>query len=440
MNTAYSPVLELVRRGLEEAIEALSTGRRDAACAAFAQVRPVLAGRAVCSVLDRLLASEEPVHKAGDHLYCAGAECDLDLLRRAHAIVQEALPGETPLVLIHIDELSGGARHVGELAGLSVISLPPAAADLETFVHELVHAFIASGHRMLDEGLAEWLAVLAASSGPQEARAKLAARAAAGPAIETLSARRWADQPCFEGLAVPLGSAHAVAALTVADYAERHGMPALLTLMRRVDAEQIEDIRTLIGAPSAGPVLSPLHPDERMRLRRQFRIGDVSGAADRLPDARSRHLANPDDADLEEDYLILLLLTSDAPDAVALRAEFDTALQRYINQQGDTPMAFALCVSREGLNIRYAPDFIALNDSVQRGRALVEAALDMFENDLDVVATAAKFELFTPLEYGGSIARARAYLQRARMLADDPVLASHLEAVITRLADKRDVA
>ncbi len=436
-----SAILKLVRSGIEEVLSALSQGDRNAADEALAQIHPVLDGRPICGVLAGLLASEEPIHKVADHLYCAGTACDLDLLRQAYAIVQGMLPGAMPLILVRIDPLSGGARHATDLEGVGVVSLPLVETTLETLVHEFVHGFVSSGHRMLDEGLAVWLATLATSPGPREARGKLTVAAEAGPTIDALAARRWTEQPCFEGLDVPAGSAHAVAALAVADQIEHHDMPALLALMRRVRAERIDDIRDLIVSPvGAESVLDHGRGDERENLRRQFRVGDVRGAADRLPLARSQHLANPDDEGFEEDYLLLLLLSADEPDAVALREEFDMALERYVSRRDDTPMAFALCVSREGLNIRYAPDFIALNDSFQRGRAIIDAALDIFENDLDVVATAAKFELFTPLEYGGNPARARIYLQRAMTLAKDPVLAGHFENAITRLSLRRDAA
>lgn len=438
MNTEDNAILKMVRSGIEELLAALSDNRRDAARQTFTQVRAVLDGRPIGLLLDTLLTGDVPVCKVADHLYCAGL-CDFDLMRRAHAIVQDVQPGHTPLMLVRIDALAGGARHMSDLDGIGIMTLPPVNVDLETLVHEFVHGFFSSGHRMLDEGLAEWLGVLAVSAGPQDAREKLAVRSEQGPPLSVLAARRWTEQPCFEGLEIPAGSAHAVAALAVADYAERHGMPALLDLMRRVGGERIEDIRSLIGVPPIAPS-GDIDIADRESLRRQFRIGDVSGAADRLMAARSRHLEHPDDERLEEDYLILLLLSADEPDAISLREEFDTALERYVSRQDDAPFAFALCVSREGLNIRYAPDFIALNESFQRGRAIIEAALDMFESDIDVVTTAAKFELFTPLEYGGNPARASSYLQRARTLTKDPALAAHLDRAIAGLSLKKDAA
>lgn len=442
MSSPESPIMQLVRTGVEEVLAALADRRAAAAREALERVRPVLEGRVIGAVLRQLLENGEPVEKVADGLYATGRDRDCETLRRAHALVTDALPGKQALLLVRFEAAQGGARHDGGLDTIGVISLPATAADLETLVHELVHGFASSGHRLLDEGLAEWLATLAGTADASEARTRLAARAADGPSAQVLAARRWTDQPCFEGLASPPGAAHAVAALTVAGLIERAGMASLLSLMEQVRAERTEDLRDLLELqPEPSSAVAPhADPAASARLRRQFRMGDVSGAAERLCEARQAHLARPDDEALEINYLLALLLAANDPDAEDLRTEFDRALERYVAARDDTPLAYALCVSREGLNIRYAPDFIALNDSFQRGRAIIEAALDTYPNDLDVVVTAAKFELFTPLEYGGSPALARSYLQRAATLTDDPLLLGHLRGAIARLAPEREAA
>ena len=169
-------------------------------------------------------------------------------------------------------------------------------------------------------------------------------------------------------------------------------------------------------------------------LRRRFQTGDATDAENLLSRYRRLHLENPDDGAFEDAYMIALLLAADAPDASEFRAEFDSALQRYVAAREDTPLAYALCVSREGLNTRYATDFMAMNESFERGRKIIEAALDEFENDVDVLVTAAKFEFYTPSEYGGNPARARNYIRRAAELTDDEELRVRLTGVIEHAA------
>lgn len=422
-------ILRLITDGLERTLDALAAGERDAAAQAFAAVRPALAGRALEDVFDGLLAADGEVRRIAPRFYAGPGFADTAVAAAAHGFVADALPGPAPLVLLQ--QAVGGARQLSELDGISVVQLSPEeAGDRETMVHELTHAHVRSGHRMLDEGLAEWMGALAVH-GPERARSELARRAEGGPDAAVLAARRWTDQPCFEGLDAPRGAPHAVAALRIADLLDARGTDGLMQLLAEVKQDRTEDVRALIGeAASPAGAAEALSPEDSAAIRRQFRTGETAGADDRLPALRRMHMERPDDQAAEEAYLVTLLLAANHPDAEALRAEFDRALETYVARRDDTAMAYALCVSREGLNIRYAPDFIAMNESFERGRAIIEAALDDWERDVDVLATAAKFEFHTPLEYGGSPTRARTYLQRAAAVTHDPALLAHFRAAL----------
>lgn len=430
-------ILELIADGLIETLDALTCEDRAGAQDAFARVRPALAGRDLEGAFDELLASDQPVRRIHGRFYASGGLVDATAPSDAWAFVADAFPGDPPLVLLR--ERMGGARHLSELADVSVVELSRAeACDRETMVHELVHARVRSGHRMLDEGLAELMGAIAAY-GPDKARAKLARRAQGGPELAVLAARRWTDQPCFEGLDAPRGSPHAVAALSVAHLIDTRGMDEVLEIMAQVGRDRTEDVRDLVIVPGERTVVSceevdslslPPSAGDMADIRRRFRAGDTEGASESLPVIRRLHLERPDDAAVEEAYILTLLLAANEPDAAALRKEFDHALERYVAQRDDTPLAYALCVSREGLNIRYASDFIMMNESFERGRAIIDASLDEFERDIDVLATAAKFELHTPLEYGGNPARARTYLQRAAAVTDDPELLRVFRSVL----------
>ena len=77
--------------------------------------------------------------------------------------------------------------------------------------------------------------------------------------------------------------------------------------------------------------------------------------------------------------------------------------------------------------MRFAPDFLQLNDSFTRARALTDAAMDLHGDDIDVLSTAAKLELRTPIEYGGNPRRARNLLLRAAAVSTDPSTAAMFE-------------
>ncbi|WP_298324481.1 hypothetical protein [Asticcacaulis sp.] len=430
-----NPIMDLLRAGLNDVLAAMADGRTATAHEAFASIKPVLEGRAICAALEHLLQGQASVERVADGLYATGGDGQYQDLRRAHQFVVGALSDQRALLLVRFDDICGSPRHEGGLYGIGVITLSSVSVDFETLVHELVHGVASSGHRLLDEGLAEWLSILATSVDAADARRRLNVRAADGPPAAVLAARRWTDQPCFEGLAARPAAAHAVAAITVAQFVDKQGMSAFLNLMSTVRAGRIEDIRGWLDLDPAPTVTTEMSADaqESQSLRRQFRMGDDIGASQKLPCYREAYLRNPDNDTLEVNYLLSLLLAANDPDAEALRAELDQALEQFLTVRGDTPLAYALCVSREGLKIRYAPNFIALNDSFKRGRLIVEAALDAYPDDLDVVVSAAKFEQYTPREYGGSPARVRAYLQRAVALGDDALLTPYLRSAIARL-------
>jgi hypothetical protein len=446
MNSHDNPIIAMIRAGLTDALDALARDDVDGASAAFGRVQPVLHASSIGLALDDLITERAVVTRLGHGLYATGEGGNRAVLLDAYAHVKNAFAAIDPLLLVRYDALHHIARSEQSLPGISVIGLTPDIADRATLVHELVHGFVTSGHRMIDEGLAEWLAILAVSADRQTARAILSERATGGPAVQQLAARRWTEEPCFESLNAPVGSAHAVAALAIGDFLDRRGMASLLDVMAQLRAEPIQDVRAILGLDAmvvtAGIEGAVEGKDsfDREALRRRFRKGEVEGAEEVFRLAKHAHLANPDDGQCEVDYLLALLLAADGPAADAWRTELDSALDRFLAAHDETPLAYALCVAREGLAIRYAPNFIALSDSFQRGRAIIAAALDVFPDDIDVVATAAKFELYTPLEYGGNPALARSYIQRAAALTDDRQLEDYLRYALTQLSAIREAA
>lgn len=427
MTQLSSGLMGQVVSTVEIVLDALAEERSAEALASYEDIKPLLADRATGLLLARLVSAPAAVARVAPGLYVADPNVDRDTLLAAHSFVEQRLPVAGGLVIVKAAD--GGARSIAEFPGVSIVLLGrDEMADIETMAHELVHARLRSGHRMLDEGLAEWLGA-EARFGVDGALADLRRRAHAGPSAETLAARRWTHQPVFEGLDCPLRSPHAVAALAVAAFAQRYGLTALIALVRKVDTDAIEDIRELLlGEVSANAPTTPepARDEDLAAMRLKFRLGDASEAEPALARYRRLHLDQPDDPRIEDAYLMALLLAANHPDATELRSELDVALERYVKAREDTSLAYALCVAREGLRIRYATDFIAMNESFERGRRIIEAALDEYESDIDVLVTAAKFEFYTPAEYGGNPKRGRNFLIRAAGAADQEVLRQSL--------------
>lgn len=400
---------------------AANGGHKDPA--ALDDLRGLFGETHLLAALERAATDGLAVQRFAPDAYAIGEDCPLAAAATAHAFVARALPVTPPLVLMLFGNEARVARQHAEVRGVAVIEAA-AQASTADLVHELAHAFLRCGHRMLDEGLAEWMAALFEYGTPQAARSELEPRAQPVPDATTLSARRWTNEPCFESLGAPAGAPHARAALTVADWLDVHGFDALPALFARVAAEQIEDVRALLALetkPAAGVDGASL-----TLLRRAFATGRLADAVGSLEDARLAALSAPDALDAQEAYLKQLLMAAERPDAESLRDELGDALDTYLQRDDESPLAFVLSISREAIRVRFAPDFISLNDSFQRCRALADAALEFHEDDVDVLTTVAKFEMRTPAEYGGNPRRARNLLLKAATLADDAGFAADL--------------
>jgi hypothetical protein len=436
--SAPSRLAGLVAATVEGLLAAAAAGDHQAAGAALADAAPLLRGTRLLAALSAVARGETAITRAADGLYVAGA--DAAVAARALDVVAAEL-GIRPLVLVRAGAVAS-ARATRDIDGIGIIDLPAAdAGDLETLVHEMVHVARLCGHRMVDEGLAEWLAVRATSASDADARARLAPRAAAAPPLALLAAQRWEHEPAFESLAAPPGAAHARAALAIADVLAEHGLAGIDRLLAA--AETTHDLRPLLAcaadpAPDAWRAGAAPVPSAR-ELMLRFRVGDTEGIDSTLTGWAEAAAAAPDDRDTVEAHLRLLLLSADRQADDRWDDAMDSGIAAYLDRFGDTAFGYALCLCREALRIRRATDFIAMNDAFQRARQLAEEAMDRHGDDLDVVTAVAKFELRTPADYGGSLVRGRNLLVRARALADDAVdaaLSGRLDAAIESLANR----
>ncbi|MFN3565048.1 MAG: hypothetical protein ACK4V1_03560 [Burkholderiaceae bacterium] len=216
----------------------------------------------------------------------------------------------------------------------------------------------------------------------------------------------------------------------------RLGTAGVIRLMNAVRDDSREDVRPLIE-DIAGPLeespdaeqhdVARPDPSVLAAVRRAFSLGCMDRVADYLRPLSAAAAADPDDEQTVAAYLMLLLLASSDGDAEAVRNCLNRELDLFVRRHGDTPLGYALSLAREGMAIRCVSDFLAINRHFGRGRAIEEAALRRFPNDFDVLVAAAKFELHTPVEYGGSKAVAVDLLLRAATAAPWREVAVELE-------------
>lgn len=403
--------------------------------AALDELRPVL--RDTRTLARLVSAADDYIRELAPNLFVIStAEMtarDLGGIADAYRSAAATLDEEAPLVIVDVAEGNLTPKHHDEVSGLSVVEIGiGSVGDQVTLAHEFAHAIMRCGHRVLDEGLAEWVGTACAADDPAMAKERLRRQAEGSPPIDMLATRAWRSEPAFESVKAPPGAPHARAALAVINYVEEHGLAALKVLFRRVAEEGTSDIRSLLGLADEAittplPLRAAPDADEISSIRHQFRRGEAEFPPTLLEDYRRQSREAPDDRVLEEAYLKILLLEAGKADAESLRAEVDEAIELFLARDSESPLAFVLCICREAHRMRFAPDFLQLNDSFTRARALTDAAMDLHGDDIDVLSTAAKLELRTPIEYGGNPRRARNLLLRAAAVSTDPSTAAMFE-------------
>ncbi len=429
-----------VARVLERSV----AGEHAAALAACEGVRPLARGRRLLTALERIAAGAMPVIRAGDGLFVAGdVKKDVaDHVARTMDTLVAYVGTRRSLVLLRIEGEEPHAQVVQELDGIALVLMcPKEVADQQVLAHELAHTFGLADHRVLDEGWAEWLVACTFEVGGF-CEERFRERARGAPAAGSLLADRWRAQPCFEShFHFPEGAVRAASALIVADLVARLGPTGVIRLMLKIRDDGAEDVRPLIAAVGglrdmSWDALESLaeRPDAIaiVEVRRAFTLGLGDAVADRLPRFAAAVAAQPDHRELTTAYLMLLLLAGSDPAAAQVRLTLDRELSRFVRQHGEAPIGYALCLSREGMAIRLAPNFLELNDHFNRGRTIKAAALQQFPTDFDVLVAAAKFEMNTPIEFGGDPAVAGNLVARAAALAPWPDVASQLRRFAKR--------
>jgi hypothetical protein len=396
--------------------------------AAMDELRPVLLTTQTLALLR--VAVDLNIYELSPNLFVSSAELlsahELGAIEQAYHSAITLLEDEATLVIVNIENGPLSPKHYQEVSGLSLVELGRESVfDRITLAHEFAHAIMSCGHRMLDEGLAEWVGAFCAWGDPTNALEKLRIQAEGAPPIEVLASRAWRTEPAFESLKAPRGAPHARAALAVVAYVEERGLQALKSLFRHVAEVGVDDIRTLLSAvaePSAKPVADATTSghEEISSIKRQFWRGDANFPPRLLETYRNKSRLAPDDRAVEEAYLKILLLEAGKADAEGLRAEVDEAVEVFLARDSESPLAFVLCICREANRIQFASDYLQLNDSFSRAQALTETAMELHGDDVDVLSTAAKLELRTPIEYGRNTRKARNLLLRAAAASSDP--------------------
>lgn len=428
----YPAFVATIERLLQESV----TADPEASTRSYAAVRPLLRGRRLGAALARIVAGNAPVANAGERLFITGAfdEADAACCEATLGAHAQWLNVARPLVLVDVTQDGTPAHTLQEFDGVSLIAIDRGQIKVQRVVaHEFAHCLAMADHRVLDEGWAEWLVACVFDGGLTEE--DLHKQASAAPPLSALLARRWRGQPCFESFGPQAEAVRARSTLWVDELAARLGIPGLIALMRRIREDDREDVRPLIEEivgrldSAAQPLphrFTAPGPAAIESVRRAFALGQCEKAITLLPRFEEAATARPDSFELAAAYLMLLSLAGSEPHATAARQRLGQELDVFARRYADTPTAFALCIAREGIAIRFAPDFLGLHTHFGRGRALKEAALQRFPHDFDVLIAAAKFELLTPLEFGGRPRAACDLLRRAAAAAPWPEVAGLL--------------
>jgi energy-coupling factor transporter ATP-binding protein EcfA2 len=145
---------------LQRCLAAAAQGDWDMLREAVAAMR----GGAARTALRGLVEQQERPHRHADRCYVLADAEKAEVgrnLSEAVGSVSAVLGMAAPTVLLDIREHGPAlafAERIGADADTGYIRIPPANVNPRTLTHEIVHCSLQSGNRVLDEGLADWVA------------------------------------------------------------------------------------------------------------------------------------------------------------------------------------------------------------------------------------------------------------------------------------------
>jgi len=121
----------------------------------------VLRGRLLLKRFENAVATGAGVAALGEDLFLLGSDTKhfLPMFAQALADLKAVFPECAALIVVDVSQQATVPSCLKELAGIALVSVSRAdCTDRTTVVHEMAHALLLTGHRVLDEGLAEFIA------------------------------------------------------------------------------------------------------------------------------------------------------------------------------------------------------------------------------------------------------------------------------------------
>ena len=423
---------DILRGETQRALQCLSSQNLDAATEAISELQSVIGGTQLLCQLERCLHADRPLSLLNDNLFLiySGQTSLPEQIITGYESVASYLGGLEPLVLVDASSPKTLPACVAEIDGIRLIQLPNANVHEQTLIHEIAHAFLLSGHRVLDEGFAELMAQSAVGKASDSLLARLRKQANDAPSTNRLLSKSWKGDPDFRWREGMTNAIYARCALIVNGVIERHGVQEFQSLCAHVRSAEIEDLRPLSAfsevsvADDVEPAVSngPWH-ELYERVHRAFLAGDQSNAQELLREVRQFRQGPTVNERADAMFLMSLLLSDDYVDEEQASADLDQLLRSFIQRFPDTAMSYALCICREGVRSRMSTDFVAAAESYNRGKQIAEVGLSKYPDSPDILSAAIKFELSTPMEYGRDLRACTNMLVQAAAVVPYPDLA-----------------
>ncbi|MDE0064412.1 MAG: hypothetical protein OXP09_18220 [Gammaproteobacteria bacterium] len=422
----------ILRGETQRALQHLSRRDLDGAREALNELQAVISGTQLLGQLERCLDTDQPISRLNKNLFLiySGQTSLPEQINNAYESIASYLRGVEPLVLVDAANPRNVPACIAEIDGIRLIQMPKENIHEQTLIHEIAHAFLLSGHRVLDEGFAELMAQSAVGTASDAVLARLRKQADGGPSTDRLLAKSWKGDPDFHWREGTANAIFARCALIVNGIIERRGIQDFQNLCAHVRSTEIEDLRplsafsdvTVTGHDEPGASNGSLHKLYQ-RVHRAFLAGDQSNAQELLREVRQNRQVSEVNEQVDAMLLMTMLLSDDFVHEQQASTDLDQLLSSFIQRFPDAAISYALCICREGMRSRMSTDFVAAAESYNRGKQIAEVGLSKHPDSPDILSAAIKFELASPMEYGRNLRACANMLFQAAAVLPYPDLA-----------------
>lgn len=408
-------------------------GSHEESSAIFTRVSPFFKG----TCLQRLLsdvAGNRVIIREQEGLFIVGehSQALYNRLENAARDTRCLLGSDLPCIVVEV-AADGSSFSLHEIDGVSMVKLAASPEDFtRAAVHEFTHCVIRANHRFFDEGLATLMEYRV------DVKNELPREVVLSKPLRLLIADRRLDRPCFDE------QGDYVAAAKVVDWmwnkAGIHSLSDWFSTVKDLDDDALVSVfESLCGTSVESMEAKLFKPVKHIHgvfdhaaIDLAFLFGDARAVRDTLPVLRSAFSDVQDTRVLESLVKVLLLHVDSEP---LVLTETESLVNTYLERNPDSEAADMFLFILEAQRVRRAANFLVMHESLAVARRLLENLLERYPRSLSVLLSAAKFQLSSPVEYGGGIDSARVYLDRALALGVDGAMGQALRKVIERLEE-----